>query len=295
MIQPDQSIAHIVRQACRLEVLAVKPGNVSPDHSFDDANLDDFLKSADAIAAVLQSAAELGIGKAIRNAVVATRRSVGHNTNLGIVLLLAPLCAVKNWFNAQAELHDILAKTTIADAVLLYEAIRIASPGGLGNAAKQDVCDAPTVTLLECMKLAADRDSIAKQYSSDYDFVFGTGFSLLQQTATWDSHFNQRIGWMAVQILALQSDSLIVRKCGEEVASTAQSLAKQTLSAGWPFEPGSDIAYNALHKYLSDDGHRRNPGTTADLIAAILFCGLRSKIITCDETEISMSFTKQES
>lgn len=290
----DNSIADLVRQACRLEVLAAKPGNVSPSHSFADSDVRDFLQSADAIAPILATATSQPIGRSILDAVVATRRAVGHNTNLGIILLLAPLCAVQDWSDARGQLRKVLSKTSIADATLLYEAIRIASPGGLGDAAEQDVADAPTLTLQECMQLAGHRDSIANQYCTGYKFVFETGLDLLQQTSTWTSHLESRLGWVAVQILALQSDSLIARKCGSDIAATTQNLAKATLSAGWPFESHGDIAYNSLHAFLIGDGHRRNPGTTADLIAAILFCGLRSEVFTCDASETSMQFTKRE-
>lgn len=295
MTSQRKSISELVRQACRLEVLAAKPGNVSPAHSFSDADVNDFLKSADAISPILQNSSDGPLGKAIFDAIVATDQAVGHNTNLGIVLLLAPLCAVTDWSDARNQLQDILAKTTVADATWLYEAIRIASPGGLGEATDQDVADAPTMTLLQCMQLAADRDSIARQYSSGYQFVFETGLDLLQQTSTWTSHLESRMGWVAVQILAKQSDSLIARKCGLDTANFVQELAKQTLSTGWPFESDGQIAYNNLHKFLTEDGHQRNPGTTADLIAAILFCGLRSDIIACDASETSMQFTKRES
>ncbi|MEP3480071.1 MAG: triphosphoribosyl-dephospho-CoA synthase [Fuerstiella sp.] len=294
MTSTSKSVSDLVRQACRLEVLATKPGNVSPAHSFNNANVDDFLKSADAISPILQATANGPLGKAILDAVRATQQTVGHNTNLGIVLLLAPLCAVTDWTAARTQLQEKISSTTVQDATWLYEAIRIASPGGLGSSTDQDVADAPTITLLQCMQLAADRDSIALQYSTGYEFVFDTGLDLLKQTADWTSNLEQRLGWVAVQILAKQSDSLIARKCGFHTATAAQELAKQTVLAGWPFESKGQIAYNKLHQFLSDDGHRRNPGTTADLIAAILFCGLRSEIITCDKSETSMQFTKRE-
>ena len=285
-------ISHFVRQACRLEVLASKPGNVSPNHRFSNTHCGDFLKSAEAISPILADVSCQQIGQRILNAVAATQQVVGHNTNLGIILLLAPLCAVQDWSNAKTEIHDLLSQASVSDAVRLYEAIRMTSAGGLGRVAEQDVAGRPTVALLECMQLAADRDSIAEQYCTDYAFVFDTGVSLLLETASWTSHHQDRLGWVAVQILAAQQDSLIVRKCGSQIADTAQKLAQKTLSAGWPFESQGQIAYNALHTYLIDDGHQRNPGTTADLIAAILFCALRSEIISCDLSESSMQFTK---
>src|SRR5690349_23718513 len=50
----------------------------------------DFEKSAEAAAPVIGQAT-LSVGARIRLAVEATRGAVGHNTNLGIILLAAPL------------------------------------------------------------------------------------------------------------------------------------------------------------------------------------------------------------
>lgn len=294
MIPSNDSVESMVRIACRLEVCAEKPGNVSPTHSFDNASVDDFLTSADAIAPVLATASARPLGAVIKDAVVATQQVVGHNTNLGIIMLLAPLCAVRNWNNAATELTEILAKTTVQDAADLYEAIRIAAPGGLGNAARQDVASAPTITLLECMRLAADRDSIASEYCSAFNISFNVGLPRLLQTAAWQEHHDQRLGWLAVQLLALQSDSLIARKCGSEIANTVQALAAATVEDDWPFGENAD-AYSKLKAFLIADGNNRNPGTTADLIAAILFCGLRSGNIICNDDQTHMLFRNTKS
>ena len=78
-------------QACELDVAALKPGNVrlgSPAHRM---TADDFLRSARASAPVL-CAAGARVGMRVWRAIEETHRVVHCNTNLGIVLLAAPLC-----------------------------------------------------------------------------------------------------------------------------------------------------------------------------------------------------------
>jgi hypothetical protein len=77
--------------ACLLEVSAPKPGNVSPDRHFHDTRYEDFLASAVAIGPALAQAHVQPLGATIRRAVEDTLRWTRSNTNLGIVLLLAPL------------------------------------------------------------------------------------------------------------------------------------------------------------------------------------------------------------
>src|SRR5688500_15073254 len=88
---PSCDIAAAVQLACLLEVSAPKPGNVSPGRHFADTRYEDFLASAVAIGAPLGGAGSRPLGATIRLAVAATARWTRSNTNLGIVLLLAPL------------------------------------------------------------------------------------------------------------------------------------------------------------------------------------------------------------
>lgn len=291
MVSSPSSIQHLVRQACRLEVLSEKPGNVSPTHQFADTAVDDFLRSADVIAPELARAFQQPLGTTIRKAVEATLEAVGQNTNLGIILLLTPLAAVQHWERVSEELPGILNSTTVQDAEDVYEAIRRAAPGGLGKANRQDITSSPSMKLLDCMRLAADRDDIAAQWATNFDFVFHAGADLLKQSAGFNLKPEQRLGWLALQILAARPDTLIARKCGFEVAQKAQRLAEEAVRKDWPFGKGSDDAYRNLQDYLCAEGHRRNPGTTADLIAAILFCGLRSGWIDSDASHKTPVFT----
>ena len=118
MHEPDsgRSIEELLRQACRLEVLARKPGNVHPDASFPDLTCDDFLRSADIVSPVLAAAPVLGVGPAVLDAVTRTQAILGRNTNLGVVLLLAPLAAVSRERKLTDGIAAVLAATTVDDA-----------------------------------------------------------------------------------------------------------------------------------------------------------------------------------
>src|SRR5206468_624526 len=148
---------------------APKPGNVSPVAGFRDATYEDFLASAVAIGPELAAAGVRPLGATIRAAVEATAAWVPSNTNLGLVLLLAPLArAALRSEDAplRTRVGATLAETTVADAREAYAAIRLAHPGGLGRSADQDVDAAPTVTLREAMRLAAERDAVAREYAT---------------------------------------------------------------------------------------------------------------------------------
>lgn len=284
----------LVELACLWEARVPKPGNVHPGAAFVDTNYNDFVLSAQAIAPVFARADVLSIGQLVLQAVQATRQAVGKNTNLGIILSLAPLAKADN----ESAIPGILQQLTVTDAADVYEAIRVAQPGGLGKAASQDVQEQPTVTLLEAMRLAADRDLIARQYVTDYrdvlEFLLPTLEAELMARSPgreWNSlewwkcairrnHIHWPIASQAIQAtflhgIATLGDTHIARKCGIVVMQEAQQRAAQVLRSGWPQTDSGKNAFDDYDAWLRADGHRRNPGTMADLIAATLFLMMR--------------------
>ncbi len=258
-----------IREACLAEATARKLGNVHPQASFDDLTHGDFVASAEAAAPWLARAGELGVGAAILEAVTATRHRVNTNTNLGIALLIGPLAAVPSELPLAEGISSVLKSLTPADANAVYEAIRRAQPGGLGRVAQADVHEAPTIELREAMRLAAGRDLIAQQYVTD--------FALVLESARFfaDGVTEERILDLQLHLLSTQLDSLILRKCGPQVAEEARTHARGVLQAGpADSETGRQARIN-FDAWLRADGHRRNPGTTADIIAASLFVAHR--------------------
>ena len=271
-------LSECVRLACRWEARARKIGNVHPGARFANTTVEDFYRSADAIAPVFVDAATQPVGVTIRRAVEATQAAVGQNTNLGIILLLAPLAAVPRAVPLYEGIKAL--RTKVEDARAVYAAIRLANPGGLNDAAEQDVRDEPTVTLHEAMALAADRDSVARQYAVDFDDVVSLGTATLLQGFRTHNCVEAAVIECQLAFLANWPDSLILRKCGDEVALRLQACVKtlRGLLRGIG-TPAGRTAGRELDAYLRRDGHRRNPGTTADLVTACLFVALREGIL----------------
>jgi triphosphoribosyl-dephospho-CoA synthase len=264
--------------ACLLEVSASKPGNVTRDHRFADLGYEDFLASAAAIGAPLAGAGERPLGATVRWAIEATRRWCRTNSNLGIVLLLAPLARAASAVPEGGMLRDavrrVLDESTVDDARDVYAAIRLASPGGLGRVDDQDVGREPDVTLLEAMRLAAGRDGIAGEYATAFAVTFETGVPALEQARrdglTWDAAIVETF----LTLLARSPDTHVARRSGTERAVAVTAQAQAALAAGGVRTLEGRAAIAGMDQDLRDARHAANPGTTADLTAAAIFVTL---------------------
>ncbi|WP_026608565.1 triphosphoribosyl-dephospho-CoA synthase [Methylocapsa acidiphila] len=272
-------IAEAFIASCRDEIEAPKPGNVHIFAAGHGMTAQEFLRSAEVSAPAI-SDPSASVGQRILGAIEATWASVGTNTNLGIVLLCAPLAKAAQAGGAlRPALKSVLAELTRADAAAAFRAILRASPAGLGDAPRHDVRDAPDVTLLEAMQAAADRDRIAFQYASNFIDVFETGLSALAAARGrgWKEP------WPTVEVylafLAGFPDSHIARKKGPEIAAAVQSEAKDLRNRFVGFSNPSD----ALPELLSFDQRlktaRLNPGTSADLTVATVFADRLARIL----------------
>jgi triphosphoribosyl-dephospho-CoA synthase len=266
--------------ACLLEATARKPGNVHRFRDFDDTHYLDFLLSAAAIARPLDLAPGTRLGLTILRCVEATRRLVRTNTNLGMILLLAPLASVPIGEDFREGLARILGSTTTEDAALVYQAIRLAKPGGLGKVEDQDVDDEPTVTLQEAMTLAADRDLVARQYANGFAGVFDFALPSLKKSIESGKPVEMAIITAFLEFLSANPDTLIARKCGQGLADKASSRALEVLNSGdWMSDQEGSETFAEFDEWLRADGHARNPGATADLTTAALFAALRDGTI----------------
>jgi triphosphoribosyl-dephospho-CoA synthase len=268
-----QNARHAVL-ACLLEATAHKPGNVHPAASFADLNYGDFVRSAALIAPAFERPVERTVGRIVFDAVERTQRGVGRNTNLGILLLLAPLACVPPSDTLAEGIGNVLAGLTREDAALVYAAIRLANPGGLGRVDQEDVAETPTVTLLEAMRLAADRDQIAAQYASGFADVLA-GARRLAASGLFPERWEEGVIGLHLWLMAEFPDTLIRRKCSAQIAGESSRRARAVLEAGWPAEASATRQLDELDAWLRADGNRRNPGTTADLVAGSLFAALR--------------------
>jgi triphosphoribosyl-dephospho-CoA synthase len=265
-------ISALATLACILEASAAKPGNVAPGHPFHDMRYEDFVASAIAIGPAMAQAGQRPLGETIRAAVRATRAWTAANTNLGIVLLLAPLARAAGLPGALGEsLGSVLRHTTVADAIETYAAIREAGPAGLGSAPDQDLGAAPTVTLVETMRLAAERDAVAREYATGFATTFQVGAPALRQARRSGLGWEETTIETYLTLLAHQPDTLIVRKLGAGPAGEISERARGVLGAGGIRTEAGRAALAAFDASLRDTQNSRNPGTTADLTAAALF------------------------
>jgi triphosphoribosyl-dephospho-CoA synthase len=273
------SAGHLAQVACVLEATARKPGNVHRFCDFTELHYLDFLLSATAIGKALDQVQKRGIGATILCAVKATRQVVSTNTNLGIILLLTPLAAVPRTIELASGVEEVLAATTIDDARLAYEAIRLASPGGIGKANEQDVADEPTMTLRDVMALAADRDLIARQYASGFREVLHEVLPMIREALLAGQPLETAIITASLGTLARHPDSLILRKAGRDAAFLVAEKAAQVIRDGWPGSLEASSRFQEFDSWLRSRGAQLNPGTTADVVTAALFAALRDGTI----------------
>lgn len=235
--------------------------------------------SAAAIGPILNVATRRKVGTTVLDAIRATREVVATNANLGIVLLLVPLAKVPRRKKLPAGVETVLSELDVEDAHQVFEAIRMAKPGGLGQAPEQDVHSEPTRPLREIMALAAERDLIARQYLNGFQEVFNNGLPALLDGMKQTKDLEEAIVLCHLHLLAKHPDSLIQRKCGPEEAQEASRRAGQLVEAGWPKGQKAVELFNDFDVWLGQKGNRRNPGTTADLVTACLFAAFRDGLI----------------
>lgn len=286
------SIGQAISLASLLEASAPKPGNVHRGADFSNTTFYDFMVSAVAIGNVFESSHSSSVGQLVYESIAATKRYVGTNTNLGMVLLFAPLAkaAFTRDSNGDSfEIENVLSELDRTDCQKVFAAIALADAGGLGEVESMDVQSVspdesalPEVSedLLAAMELARDRDSIALQFCNGFTEVRQLVAPTLLQALKSGESLADAIVFTHVKTMAEIPDTLIARKCGRDVSVQSSRIAKQILR--W-FETDRQ-QYNAgladLDFWLRSDGNRRNPGTTADLIAAGLFLLIRKDMLS---------------
>jgi len=275
----ELTVGQLANLACLLEVSAPKPGNVHRGADFHDASLNDFLASAVAIGPAFDQIASSGVGATVWQAVQATRQVTDTNTNLGLVLLLAPLAAaasnVPRGKLVQATVAAALSQLQPSDSAAIYRAIHWVQPSGLGkpneldvnrHAAPDDVCQA--------MQLAADRDLVARQYATDYATLFDVALPHLASGLKQQSSLTKCIVHTHLLLMAEFPDTLIARKTNWQVAEQSAARAQRVLDVGNCDSEDFHRELADLDFWLRSDFNRRNPGATADLVGATLFVAL---------------------
>jgi triphosphoribosyl-dephospho-CoA synthase len=273
-------VVRAAQLACVLEASAEKPGNITPSHDFDDTSYEDMLRSGIALGLEIGRAGERGVGETVLAAVRASRGVAGANTNLGIALLLAPLArGALTGGPLRERLGDVLRALTVDDARGAYAAIRLAGAGGLDEPVEHDVREDPRVTLREAMAAAAQRDTIAAEYVTDHAVTFELGLPALAHALGDGLPPRDAVVELALRLLAAVPDTLIARKRGPEAAGRVAADAQRVVAAGGLRTARGRTALAGFDASLRRDGNALNPGTTADLVTAVLFVALLEGVL----------------
>jgi triphosphoribosyl-dephospho-CoA synthase len=302
-LQMPRQIANCLELAILLESGAHKPGNVSVVTNFDGTRYEHFLASAVAVSPSFECAAEKGISLS-RGEISPADVGVGHiikecmesingwqhggNTLLGTVILLSPLAIASGMSRAEKGVFDVaelrknlklvVESTTPEDAVKLYEAIRIANPGGLGKVSDLDVNspDSTTkildekITLYEVFKIAAGYDTICSEWVNDYTVTFDFAYPHLAEQIRRTSDISAAIIQTFLKVLAAHPDTFIARKTSFEKAKEVSVKASCILQLGALETPIGRQSLSKFDQELRRESNLLNPGTTADLTAAAL-------------------------
>lgn len=272
------SVQQAYLNACLAELEALKPGNV---HIFADGHgmqVQDFIQSAEVSAPALCDDQAFGVrylGQRILDALQATYDKVGCNTNLGIVLLAAPVVhavLIYPQLMLQNGLQQVLQQTTMADAACVYEGIRLVNPAGMGQREEHDVSQAPQIDLLEAMRLASTHDMVARQYVDGYETIFSQALPLYRELMSrWE-----RPAWALTAVylywLATFPDSHIVRKYGVKTAAAVQQVAQTHYKALLALENPKHYLPQLLAWDQALKLQKLNPGTSADLTVITALC-----------------------
>lgn len=298
-----QDIAKLGEIATLLEVSGYpKAGNVHRTRDFSNMTFEDFLISSACIRGPLNTAAynghksypymlnQVGIGDCILESVRSTHNLTHTNTNLGISMLLIPICATFGALvdenpinNLQKTLDTIIKNTETEDAVALMKAINIADAGGLDNKPQEyDVNDSNTldeirnnhINIYDLLRMSQDYDKISYELVNELPVISTYGYPTY---AKYEEQYSVNDVTLEVYltILAHNTDTLINRKYGEQTAQNVSDKACEILQS-------SEIASSKRLKKIKEfDTYLRknnyNPGTTADFTAASLFVGLVDK------------------
>ena len=136
------------------------------------------------------------------------------------------------------------------------------------------------------MVLAAERDRIARQYACGFSDLLKDGFQFLREEADrFPGDWHEIILRVQLRMLAVWPDSLILRKCGEEMAESVRERANLLVSADISPPIHKSPPFQELDDWLRSDGNRRNPGTTADFIAALLYVAMREGMVHTEQLQ----------
>ena len=266
-----------IKFVCDTEMESLKPGNVHKYSEGHNMNVKDFFKSSSIISRCL-TRNNLDLGKKILNSANEIKKKVKKNTNLGIILMLSPIVTVvlKEGIISKEKLlkkiRSLIKKQNVKNSVLIFKAIAITAPGGLGSSKKYDVNELPKTNLFKAMKFSRKRDLIAKQYYDGFKDIFNIGVPAYKKFYNKWGKINWALTGVYLTFLKKFNDSHIARNKGNKTAISIKKEAKKYYFFLKNNKNLTKIKKELLvfDKKLKSKGI--NPGTIADLtVATFLF------------------------
>ena len=254
--------------ACSKDVEVIKPGNVNVDYPHSDTTAYNFLRSAhDSCRSLFRQ--DLSLGERIYRSVIDSRKNTKVNTNLGIVILIAPIIqsllkSTKTSF--RSALKDVIKTSQISDTNLFCRAINSANPGGLGEREEMDTNSLPKVTLKTIMDKSAKYDRLSYQYSTGYSDILGFIVPRIIEHKKYIENTDFLLSLVFLEILREIPDTHISRKFNEKIAKKTSNEARDLIkiinterSRKRAISRICQLDYEYKNKGI-------NPGTTADLL-----------------------------
>jgi triphosphoribosyl-dephospho-CoA synthase len=276
LIIPSEAEINILKEsylfACKKDVEVIKPGNVSIKSAHPDTTAEDYITSSinSSNALFLK---EYSLGERISYAINLTKKETSVNTNLGIILLCAPIIHAFIHFRHQPlkdSIHHLILHSAEKDTMLICEAIQKVNPGGLGSSNKMDVKLKPYVNLYEIMSYASKYDRISYQYTNKFSDILNFILPKIDEYQKTGETLDFSLPLIFLEILAKIPDSHITRKFGEKIAKKTSNQAydllkilKRDSSRENAMKCIADLDYDYKKNGI-------NPGTTADLLIASL-------------------------
>lgn len=321
------NIMRSAQLAAALEVSGwPKPGNVHRTAEFEDTTFEQFIAGSVALGPQAREAAlrgiEAGLGRigleevrvgeiidAMIGDIMAWHR--GGNTHLGTSLLFVPL-SISAGYTFACDSRPALSKlrrnaarvmraTTVRDALKFMEALKKASPAGLGRLSDKNLPDVSKndsrrmivrkgLTLYDIMEASSSWDNVGKEWATGMEISFRHGFPTWSRTKKETGSVNVATVQTFLTILSRFPDTLIARKVGMEktedvrkaasigfaMASQVSERASKILAIGGAKTREGIDALRKFDRSLRAKGGRLNPGTTADLTSSSIMVALLS-------------------
>lgn len=284
-----------------------KPGNVHRTKDFIDTRFEHFIAGVVAIQPVFydfckkiyqtesnesQSYEFVNLGELFYNASKSMMDwQHGGNVILGHILILAPLVAAaticikedkKSYNDFIYYLNNVIDDATVEDTILLYKAINLCNPGGLGHRVKYDIRNKQSInelqtdriTLRKIFDISKDYDLISQEYSTGFKITLRIGLPYFRENFKIYHDINIATVNTFLKLLSEYEDTLIIRKSGRNAARRVKELATDIiLKNGIATKKGIKIV-REFDEYLQNEKGKLNPGTTADILTGIIFCAL---------------------